>query len=116
MSELETMIDGANQQVHQHNEAMLRQRINTLLSPQAQRVLETTLRPSDGVLLIGCLGVPCWLQLSPDGSRLWQFGCPWWRTLITEDPLFEARVLTEVGKVKLHIDGMLEKLDPKKMN
>ncbi|MFB3814007.1 MAG: hypothetical protein ACE14L_07830 [Terriglobales bacterium] len=114
MSELQKKIEQANQQ-QEHMEAVLRQRVNTSLTPEAQRVLDMRYEPQIGGLVIGCLPVPCWLQLALDGS-VWAFGCPWWRTLIPEDHLFEARVLTEVGKVKMHIDGMLEKLDPSKVN
>ena len=116
MSELEMMINSAEQQVSQHTESMLRQRVSTVLSENAQRVLDISYQPEHGILVIGCLGVPCWLRLAPDGAHVWQFGCPWWQSVIPEDSLFEARVLTEVGKVKMHVDGMLEKLDPTKLN
>jgi hypothetical protein len=115
MSQSEIIVNAANQEVQPHTEVMLRQRAATLLTPEAMRVLDLRFEPEHGVLIISCLGVPCWLQLAPDGSA-WAFGCPWWRTLIVEDKFFEARVLTEVGKVKMHIDGMLEKLDPAKLN
>ncbi len=116
MSELENMIVEANQQVAQHTEGVLRQRVAMLLSPEAQKVLDVRYDPAHSALLIGCLGVPCWLQLAPDGAHVWQFGCPWWQTPIHEDKLFEARVLAEVGKLKMKIEGMLEKLDPSKLN
>jgi hypothetical protein len=116
MAELETMIEQASAEVQQHTEAMLRQRMAALLSPEAQRVLDLHIEAQHEALVIGCLGVPCWLEREPDGASVWQFGCPWWRSLIPEDGMFEVRVLAEVGKVKLHIDGMLEKLDPAKLN
>jgi hypothetical protein len=116
MAERETTFEVVDQQAQQHAESILRQRIGTLLTAEAQHVLELRYHPEHRALVIGCLGVPCWLQLAPEGSGLWAFGCPWWQVLISEDKLFEARVLTEVGKVKMHLDGMLEKLDPTKVN
>jgi hypothetical protein len=115
MSQSQNIVTAANQELQPHTEGMLRQRAATLLTPEAERVLNLRFEPEHSALVIGCLSVPCWLQLAPDGSA-WAFGCPWWRTLIVEDKLFEACVLTEVGKVKMHIDGMLEKLDPSKVN
>lgn len=96
--------------------AALRQRIESAVSPEGRRVLDLRYEPQHGVLMIGCLGVPCWMQPVPDGSPAWVFGCPWWHSLLAESPLFEATLLTELGKVKLHVDGMLEKLDPSKVN
>jgi hypothetical protein len=115
MSEQQKMIEVVDQQAQQHAEGILRQRIGTLLTAEAQRVLELHYHPEHRALVIGCLDVPCWLQLAPDGSGFWAFGCPWWQVLISEE-LFEARVLIEVGKVKMHIDGVLEKLDPARVN
>ncbi len=115
MSELEVMIDEATQQVQQHEEGLLRQRVATLLTPEAQRVLELSYAPDNSVLLIGCLGMPCWLRFVADRG-VWQFGCPWWQSMVPEDKLFEARLLTEVGKAKMALDGMGEKIDPKKVN
>jgi hypothetical protein len=116
MSERETTAEVVDQQAPQHAEGILRQRISTLLTAEAQRVLELRYHPEHRALVIGCLGTPCWLQLAPDGSGYWAFGCPWWQMLILEDGQFEAHVLTAVGKVKMHIDGMLEKVDPTKVN
>jgi len=116
MAELGTKISATNQQVERHNEVVLRQRVGAMLTPAAQRVLELRYEAEPDALVIGCLPLPCWLQLAPDGSQVWAFSCPWWRSLILEDNQFEARVLTEVAKVKMHIDGMLEKLDPTKLN
>jgi hypothetical protein len=99
-----------------HAAAALWHRIENLLSPVALRVLELRYEPQHGALIIGCVGIPCWLQPAPDGSETWAFGCPWWRTLLREDSLFESVLLTEVGNVKMHVDGMLEKLDLSKVN
>ncbi len=116
MAELERMVEQAGVEVEQHTKAMLRERVATLLSPEVQHVLDLRLEPEHNAVVIGCLGVPCWIERAPDGASVWQFGCPWWRTLIPEDGMFEQRVLALVGRVKLHIDGMLEKLDPAKLN
>jgi hypothetical protein len=116
MSELDNMIAQASVEVEHHTEAMLRQRVATLLSEPAQRVLDLRFDTERTVVIIGCLGVPCWIERAPDGGNFWQFGCPWWRSIVPEDKLFESRLLAEVGRVKLHVDGILEKLDPKQMN
>ena len=116
MSQMELRRDQIEQPTEPLTESVLRQRVNTLLSPEAQHVLDVRYHPEHTALVIGCLGVPCWLQLAPQGSGFWAFGCPWWQSLISEDNLFEARVLAEVAKVKMQMDGMLEKLDPAKVN
>jgi hypothetical protein len=99
------MSENANPEPPRHAEAVLRQRMGTLLSPEALRVLELRYEPHHGTLVVGCVGAPCWLQLAPEGSGVWAFGCPWWRTLIPEDRWFETRVLAEVGKANMRIEG-----------
>ncbi len=116
MSELETMIEQAGQEVMAHTQSVLQEKAAVLFSPEAQRVLELRYAPEHNALVIGCLPVPCWLHSLDDGSGNWIFGCPWSRTVLNEDEWFEERVLMEVGKVKLHLDGMLEKIDPMKVN
>jgi hypothetical protein len=88
-----------------HSEAIVRQRLGTLLSPEALHVLGLRYEPRDGSLAVGCVGAPCWLQLAPEGSRMWAFDCPWWRTLLLEDNWFETRILAEVGKARMCASG-----------
>ena len=116
MSELEAMIAQAGVEVKDHAEGILRQQVGTLLTEPVQRVLNLHYEAERRAVLIGCLGAPCWIERAPDGSPVWQFGCPWWHSILPEDKLFESRLLAEVGRVKQHIDGMLAKLDPTKMN
>jgi hypothetical protein len=98
--------NNARSEATHHAEAVLRQRMGTLMSPEALRVLGLRYEPAQGTLLVGCVEVPCWLQLAPEGSGSWAFGCPWWSTQIPEDRWFETRVLAEVGKARMCIDGM----------
>jgi len=116
MSELEAMIAQASTAVNEHAASALRERVEGLLSEAVRRVLDLRYEAERPAVLIGCLSAPCWIERAPDGSPVWQFGCPWWHSILPEDGLFESRLLAEVGKVKMHIDGMLAKLDPAKMN
>ena len=116
MAQMELRRDQSEQPAEPVTESVLRQRTGTLLSPEAQHVLDLRYHPEHNALVIGCLGVPCWLQLAPEGSGVWAFGCPWWQSLISEDNLFETRVLAEVAKAKMHMDGMLEKMDLSRVN
>lgn len=93
----------------------LRQHISALLSPVAQRVLDLRYMDEPPAVLINCLGVACGLQPTPERG-LWLFLSPWWQSLIPEDAWFEQRLLTEVGKVQQHIQGMLQNLDLSKMH
>jgi len=93
----------------------VRQHINALLSPAAQHVLDLRYLDKEPAVLINCLGVTCGLAPMPEGG-LWQFASPWWQTLIPESSQFEQRVLTEVGKVQQHIEGMLQHVDLSKVN
>jgi hypothetical protein len=93
----------------------LRQHVAALLSPAAQRVLDLRYQEMPPAVIIACLGVPCAMVPTPDRT-MWQFACPWWQTLLPEDSLFEARLLTEVGKVKQHVDGMLQNVDLSRVN
>ncbi len=116
MSDLDTMIALASVEVNNHTEAQLRQRVAALLSPEVQRLLDLRFHEKPAAVVIACLGVPCSVEAAPDGAPVWQFACPWWHSIVPEDQLFESRLLAEIGKAKLHVDGMLAKLDPAKMN
>ena len=112
MAEVEKLVRPAEPLAQPIN---VRQHINALLSPAAQHVLDLRYLDQEPAVLINCLGVTCGLAATPDAG-LWQFACPWWQTLIPESALFEQRLLTEVGKVQQHIEGMLQHVDLSKVN
>ncbi|MFB3916290.1 MAG: hypothetical protein ACE14M_06150 [Terriglobales bacterium] len=106
---LETPAESLQQPIH------VRQHISALLSPVVQRVLDLRYIDEPPAVLINCLGVACGLRPTPERG-LWLFVSPWWQSLIPEDARFEQRLLTEVGKVQQHIQGMLQNLDLSKVN
>ena len=93
----------------------LRQHMNALLSPAAQHVLDLRYQEIPPAVIIGCLGMPVAIVPTPDHT-LWQFACPWWQTLLPEGPRFEAALLTEIGKVKQYLEGMLQNVDLSRVN
>lgn len=90
----------------------LRQKIAALLSPAVQHVLDLRFQNTPDAVLIRCLGVPMAMRPSPNAPGLWEFGCPWYETVVPEDGHFEQRILAEVGKVKLLADGSEHGGDP----